>query len=156
MKKIASFEVDHTCLLPGMYLSRVDGDITTYDLRLRRPNVEPPMNIDSMHTIEHLAATWLRNSECKDDIIYFGPMGCRTGFYLLIRNADGAKAIEAVRRAFRFIASYEGEIPGVSAAECGNWRSHDLPLARKDAQEYGKVLKHWLPQNLEYSQKQPS
>ena len=92
MKKIASFEVDHTRLLPGMYLSRVDGDVTTYDLRLRRPNLEPAMEIDSMHTIEHLAATWLRNSDCKEKIIYFGPMGCRTGFYLLMRDADAAQA----------------------------------------------------------------
>ena len=151
MKKIASFEVDHTRLLPGMYLSRVDGDVTTYDLRLRRPNVEPAMEIDSMHTIEHLAATWLRNSECKEKIIYFGPMGCRTGFYLLMRDADAAQAIDAVRQAFAFIAAYEGEIPGVSAAECGNWRSHNLPLARQDAAEYTKVLEHWQIENLQYA-----
>lgn len=151
MKKIASFEVDHTRLLPGMYLSRVDGDVTTYDLRLRRPNVEPAMEIDSMHTIEHLAATWLRNSECKEKIIYFGPMGCRTGFYLLMRDADAAQAIDAVRQAFAFIAAYEGEIPGVSAAECGNWRSHNLPLARRDAVEYTKVLEHWQIENLQYA-----
>lgn len=151
MKKIASFEVDHTRLLPGMYLSRVDGDVTTYDLRLRRPNVEPAMEIDSMHTIEHLAATWLRNSECKEKIIYFGPMGCRTGFYLLMRDADAAQAIDAVRQAFAFIAAYEGEIPGVSAVECGNWRSHNLPLARRDAVEYTKVLEHWQIENLQYA-----
>mgnify|MGYP005788708513 CR=1 FL=1 len=151
MKKIASFEVDHTRLQPGMYLSRVDGDITTYDLRLRRPNVEPAMEIDSMHTIEHLAATWLRNSACKEKIIYFGPMGCRTGFYLLMRDADAVEAIDAVRKAFAFIAAYEGEIPGVSAAECGNWRSHNLPLARRDAAEYTKVLEHWQAENLQYA-----
>ena len=151
MKKIASFEVDHTRLQPGMYISRVDGDITTYDLRLRRPNIEPAMEIDSMHTIEHLAATWLRNSTSKEKIIYFGPMGCRTGFYLLMRDADAAEAVDAVRQAFAFIADYEGEIPGVSAAECGNWRSHNLPLARRDAAEYTKVLEHWQVENLQYA-----
>ncbi len=150
MKKIASFEVDHTRLLPGLYVSRVDGDITTYDLRFRRPNTEPPMDMDSMHTIEHLAATWMRNSDRKEDIIYFGPMGCRTGFYLLVRNADAGWAIDAVQKAMAFIAAYEGEIPGVSAVECGNYLSHNLALAKADAKRYGEELQGWTADKLQY------
>lgn len=151
MKKIASFTVDHTKLLPGMYVSRVDGDVTTYDLRLCRPNIDPPLNIDSMHTIEHLAATYLRNSEYGEMVLYFGPMGCRTGFYLLLRDADPAGSIQAVIQTFRFIAAYEGEVPGVSPSECGNWRSHNLTLARQDASKYVEVIKNWKPINLSYS-----
>lgn len=151
MEKIASFTVDHTRLLPGMYVSRVDGDITTYDLRLCRPNIDPPLEIDSMHTIEHLAATYLRNSPLRDRVIYFGPMGCRTGFYLLIRNAEPSESIQAVRQTFRFIAGYEGDIPGVSPAECGNWHSHNLASARRDALRYADVMEGWEPANLGYS-----
>ena len=150
MKKIASFEVDHTRLLPGLYVSRVDGDITTYDLRFRRPNTEPPMDMDSMHTIEHLAATWMRNSDRKEDIIYFGPMGCRTGFYLLVRNADAGWVIDSVGKAMAFIAAYEGEIPGVSAVECGNYLSHNLALAKADAKRYGEELQGWTADKLQY------
>ncbi len=148
MKKIASFTIDHTILPKGMYVSRVDGDVTTYDIRMRRPNVEEVLTNGSIHTIEHLFATYVRNSEFTDNIIYFGPMGCRTGCYFLTRGMDGQDVIKLTREAFKFIADYEGEIPGVSAVECGNYRDHDLVQAKIDAEDMVKVLDGYT--NLEY------
>ena len=151
MKKIASFTIDHTILPKGMYVSRVDGDVTTYDIRMRRPNVEEVLTNGSIHTIEHLFATYVRNSEFTDNIIYFGPMGCRTGCYFLTRGMDGQDVIKLAREAFQFIADYEGEIPGVSAVECGNYRDHDLVQAKIDAADMVKVLTDYT--NLEYPTK---
>lgn len=151
MKKIASFTIDHTILPKGMYVSRVDGDVTTYDIRMRRPNVEEVLTNGSIHTIEHLFATYVRNSSFTDNIIYFGPMGCRTGCYFLTRGMDGQDVINLTREAFQFIASYEGEIPGVSAVECGNYRDHDLVQAKIDAADMVKVLEGYT--NLEYPTK---
>ena len=151
MKKIASFTIDPTILPKGMYTSRVDGDVTTYDIRMRRPNVEEVLTNGSIHTIEHLFATYVRNSEFTDNIIYFGPMGCRTGCYFLTRGMDGQDVIKLAREAFQFIASYEGEIPGVSAIECGNYRDHDLAQAKIDAADMVKVLTGYT--NLEYPTK---
>lgn len=151
MKKIASFTIDHTILPKGMYTSRVDGDVTTYDIRMRRPNVEEVLTNGSIHTIEHLFATYVRNSEFTDNIIYFGPMGCRTGCYFLTRGMDGQDVIKLAREAFKFIADYEGEIPGVSAVECGNYRDHDLSQAKIDAADMVKVLTGYT--NLEYPTK---
>ncbi|MBQ7957681.1 MAG: S-ribosylhomocysteine lyase [Clostridia bacterium] len=151
MKKIASFTIDHTILPKGMYTSRVDGDVVTYDIRMRRPNVEEVLTNGSIHTIEHLFATYVRNSEFADNIIYFGPMGCRTGCYFLTRGMDGQDVINLTREAFEFIADYEGEIPGVSAVECGNYRDHDLAQAKIDAADMVKVLTGYT--NLEYPTK---
>ncbi len=151
MKKIASFTIDHTILPKGIYVSRVDGDVTTYDIRMRRPNVEEVLTNGSIHTIEHLFATYVRNSVFADNIIYFGPMGCRTGCYFLTRGMDGQDVINLTREAFKFIASYEGEIPGVSAVECGNYRDHDLERAKVDAEDMVKVLEGYT--NLEYPTK---
>ena len=152
MKKIASFEVDHTRFLPGMYLSRVDGDVTTYDLRLRRPNVEPAMEIDSMHTIEHLAATWLRNSECKEKIIYFGPMGCRTGFYLLLAGDYTSHDIEPLlTEMFLFIQNFSDEVPGASPKDCGNYLDMNLGMAKYLAKKFlDEVLYDIKPDRLVY------
>ncbi len=151
MKKIASFTIDHTILPKGMYVSRVDGDVTTYDIRMRKPNVEEVLTNGSIHTIEHLFATYVRNSEFTDNIIYFGPMGCRTGCYFLTRGMDGQDVIKLAREAFQFIADYEGEIPGVSAVECGNYRDHDLAQAKIDAADMVEVLTDY--RNLEYPTK---
>ncbi len=148
MKKIASFTIDHTILPKGMYVSRVDGDVTTYDIRMRRPNVEEVLTNGSIHTIEHLFATYVRNSKFTDNIIYFGPMGCRTGCYFLTRGMDGQDVINLTREAFQFIADYEGEVPGVSAVECGNYRDHDLERAKIDAADMVKVLADYT--NLVY------
>ena len=150
MEKIASFTVDHTKLLRGMYISRIDGDVVTYDIRTRRPNVEEVMENGAIHTVEHLFATFVRNSEFKDNIIYFGPMGCRTGFYFLTTGMTHAQALNLTKDAFAFIESFEGEVPGVSAVECGNYRDHDLQGAKKEAADQKEILKNWTTADMIY------
>ena len=150
MKRIASFEVDHTVLEKGMYISRVDGDVVTYDIRTRKPNVEEVMDNASIHTVEHLFATFVRNSDFTDKIIYFGPMGCRTGFYFLVRDMSQEDAIRLTQEAFAFIAAYEGEIPGVSAAECGNYRDHSLEGAIAEAKMFLPVIEKVTTESLVY------
>lgn len=151
MEKIASFRIDHTILPKGMYISRVDGDIITYDIRTRRPNAEPVMENGAVHTLEHLVATYVRNSKFSDDVIYFGPMGCRTGFYFLLRNNVGHRdAIALVKDALAFSAEYDGEIPGVSEKECGNYRDHDLEGAKNEAKQMLEVLREWKSADLYY------
>lgn len=154
MEKIASFTIDHTILPKGMYLSRVDANAVTYDLRTRRPNVEEVMENGAIHTLEHLFATYVRNSEHKDNIIYFGPMGCRTGFYFITTDkVTGAEAIELTKAALKFCAEFEGEIPGVSAEECGNYRDHNLEKAKKEAADMLPVLEGWTAEKLTYPTK---
>ena len=150
MKRIASFEVDHTVLEKGMYTSRVDGDVVTYDIRTRKPNAEEVMDNASIHTIEHLFATYVRNSPLTDKIIYFGPMGCRTGFYFLVRDMSQEDAIMLTREAFKFIAEFDGDIPGVSAVECGNYKDHSLTGAKAEAALYLPVINAVKPENLKY------
>ena len=150
MKRIASFEVDHTVLEKGMYTSRVDGDVTTYDIRTRRPNVEEVMDNASIHTVEHLFATFVRNSPLADKIIYFGPMGCRTGFYFLVRDMAPADAISLTQQAFRFIAAFDGDVPGVSAVECGNYRDHSLEGAVREAELFLPVIEKVTVESLVY------
>ncbi|MGN0172481.1 MAG: S-ribosylhomocysteine lyase [Acutalibacteraceae bacterium] len=150
MKRIASFEVDHTVLLPGMYVSRRDGDVTTYDLRFVRPNTPPFLEMPAVHTIEHLVATFVRNSELKDHIIYFGPMGCRTGFYFLTRGISDAQALALIKEALAFTAAFDGEIPGASEAECGNWKEHDLKTARRYAADMAAVLENRTAADMHY------
>lgn len=150
MERIASFCVDHTKLEKGVYVSRIDGDITTYDIRMKKPNVEEVLENGAIHTIEHLFATYARNCEYKDSVIYFGPMGCRTGCYFLTRNLDNAVVLEIIKSAFDFIANYEGEIPGNTAIECGNYRDHDLDGAKNEAKEFVNILKPLKPENMNY------
>jgi len=157
MKKIASFTVNHLNLLPGVYVSRKDrvGDavITTFDLRMTRPNQEPVMNTAEIHTIEHLGATWLRNNaEWQDRVIYFGPMGCRTGFYLLLAgDLESADIIPLMNGMYSFIASYEGEVPGASPRDCGNYLDMNLPMARFLAKRFLKeVLDGIGPDRMNY------
>ena len=147
MEKITSFTIDHIKLQPGLYVSRKDKvgseTVTTFDLRLTKPNDEPVMNTAEIHTMEHLGATFLRNSEQKDDIIYFGPMGCRTGFYLVMFGKLSAEdALPLVRRAFAFIAEFEGDIPGASAVECGNYQEQNLNMAHYYAKKYLSALEN--------------
>lgn len=151
MQKIASFQVDHTKFSVGMYVSRVDGDIITYDVRMVRPNGGVYLSSPSMHTIEHLFATYARNSSIKDDVIYVGPMGCRTGFYLLLRSEDKNAAINLVREALDFISEFEGEIPGYSEIECGNYLEHDLAAAKEDIKAIKAKLEGYTTQMLDYS-----
>ncbi len=142
MKKIASFTVNHLTLLPGIYVSRKDtvgnNVLTTFDLRMTRPNFEPVMNTAEMHAIEHLGATYLRNHpDYADKTIYFGPMGCRTGFYLILAGDYESKdIIPLIQELFLFIAEYEGEIPGAAARDCGNYLDLNLPMAKYLAKKY--------------------
>ena len=146
MEKITSFTIDHLRLLPGLYVSRKDKvgaeTVTTFDLRLTQPNVEPVMNTAEVHTIEHLGATFLRNcGEWKDKVIYFGPMGCRTGFYLLLAgDLTSRDILPLVTDCFRFIRDYRGEVPGACARDCGNYLDMNLPMANYYGARYGKLL----------------
>ena len=141
MKKIASFTVDHNLLEPGIYVSRRDGDITTYDLRTRKPNAGDYMDNVTMHTVEHMFATYIRNSEISENVIYFGPMGCRTGFYLLVRGESDERVLEVVFDVLEKIISHEGGVFGASAAECGNYRELDLSSAKRECGRYLGVLR---------------
>ena len=151
MDRIASFCVDHTVLMPGVYVSRIDGDVTTYDLRLVRPNCGHYLDNAPIHTIEHLFATYARNCEYKDQVIYFGPMGCRTGFSFLTRSLDNAAVLKIIKDGFKFISEFEGDIPGSSAVECGNYLDHDLDGAKKIAKKYCEILEPLTVDNMQYS-----
>ena len=150
MEKIKSFQVDHRTIDPGVYISRVDGDITTYDLRTRKPNTADLMDHVTMHSAEHMFATMVRSSALKDDVIYFGPMGCQTGFYLLIRNADNQQVIDTIKKVLQDIVSYDGEMPGNSEIECGNYRSLDLSSAKEECASYLEKIKNIGVQDLQY------
>ncbi len=142
MEKIASFTVNHMTLLPGVYVSRKDhvGDevVTTFDIRMTRPNFEPVMNTAEIHAIEHLGATYLRNdAKYKDLTVYFGPMGCRTGFYLILSgDYESEDIVELMKSMFTFIADYEGEVPGAAPRDCGNYLDINLPMAKYVARKY--------------------
>ncbi len=151
MKRIASFEIDHNTLTEGIYLSREDGDVRTWDIRFVRPNTPPFLEMPAVHTIEHLFATYVRNSVFSDHIIYFGPMGCRTGFYFLTRGMSDADVLSLVQSTLAFIADFEGDIPGASAVECGNWKEHDLPRAKAYAAFMRDVLSTKTPSDMRYS-----
>lgn len=157
MEKITSFTINHLDLLPGVYVSRKDqagGEVvTTFDLRMTRPNFEPVMNTAEMHTIEHLGATFLRNHPVfKDRVLYFGPMGCRTGFYLLLcGDFSSADIVPLMREMFAFIRDFEGEVPGASARDCGNYLDMNLPMAKYLAARYLKeVLDSITEERLNY------
>lgn len=157
MEKIASFTVNHLTLLPGIYVSRKDHvgaeTLTTFDLRMTRPNFEPVMNTAEMHTIEHLAATFLRNHETyKDKTVYFGPMGCRTGFYLILAGDYESKDIvDLMKEMFAFIRDFEGEVPGAAARDCGNYLDMNLPMAKYLAEKYYReVLENISEERLNY------
>lgn len=160
MEKITSFTINHLKLLRGIYVSRVDtlpnGDvITTFDIRMKQPNREPAVSQSALHTIEHLAATYLRNQpEWKDKVIYWGPMGCCTGNYLLMSGKLTSKDIlPLMQDTFRFIAEYEGSIPGATARDCGNYTLNNLPMAKWEERKYLiEVLENIKDENLEYPQ----
>ena len=157
MKTIKSFTVDHKRLLPGVYVSRKDSTghdvVTTFDIRMTRPNFEPVMNTAEIHTLEHLGATFLRNhEEWSDKIIYFGPMGCRTGFYLLLAgDYESEDIISLLREMFEFVCHFEGEIPGAAPEACGNYLDQNLPMAKYLAEKYLEhVLTGITPDRLKY------
>ena len=151
MKTIASFTVNHDTLQKGMYVSRIDGDVVTYDIRMKVPNQGGYLSNGAMHTFEHLFATCARNSEWADQVLYVGPMGCRTGFYLLLRDSmDKEAALQLVKACFSFISQFEGEIPGSKRQQCGNYLEHDLEGARQTAEDMLCVLRDWAPACMEY------
>ena len=156
MEKITSFTIDHIKLQPGLYVSRKDkvGDqtVTTFDLRVTKPNGEPVMNTAEVHTIEHLAATYLRNEpNWKEKVLYFGPMGCRTGFYLLISGDYSSRdVLPLVRDCFRFIRDFRGEVPGASAKDCGNYLDMNLNIANYWGRKYGNLLENLDDSRLVY------
>lgn len=151
MNKIKSFTIDHKMLVPGIYLSREDCGTITYDLRLVKPNSEDIPSGSALHTIEHLAATFMRNSKHGSDIVYFGPMGCRTGCYLITSDKMlYTDTIDLIKNAFLFISNYHGVIPGSSEDECGNYRYHDLYNARQIASNYFDTIKNWSIDKLNY------
>lgn len=141
MNKIESFQVDHTKLEAGLYVSRKDTKngvtVTTFDLRVTKPNTAPPIDVPAIHATEHIVATYLRNSELTSDVVYFGPMGCRTGFYLLMfGDLESKDVFEIVKNAFQFVCDFQGEIPGASEIECGNYKELNLTTAKYYAKNY--------------------
>lgn len=159
MKKIASFTVNHLDLLPGIYVSRIDyiqdSPLTTYDLRMKAPNIEPVMNTAEIHAIEHIGATFLRNHQTLEkDVVYFGPMGCRTGFYLILKGDRSPKEIAPlITEMFEFVTKFTGEIPGASARDCGNYLDLNLPMAVYEAKKYlENTLYHLTDKTLNYPQ----
>ena len=152
MERIASFQVDHNKLVPGMYLSRRDGQVTTLDLRFKKPNTGDLLTNAEMHSVEHIIATLLRNGRARDAVIYFGPMGCQTGFYFLFdgRQLSDAAAVELVKETFAAGAAFEGEMPGKSAIECGNYINLEVSLAREQCAYYSGLIRDWTVEKLAY------
>lgn len=155
MERIASFTVDHTVLVPGLYLSRRDGTTVTFDLRFKKPNTGDLLSNAELHSVEHVIATLLRNSPQKDAVIYFGPMGCQTGFYFLFdgEKLSNANAVRLLQRVFTAAAKFEGAMPGASARECGNYRNLDVELARRCCAYYADVIADWSEEKLVYPEK---
>ena len=150
MQRIASFQVDHDKLQKGMYVSRIDGDIITYDLRFKVPNAGDYLDNAALHTIEHLFATYVRNTDQSAHVVYFGPMGCRTGFYFITCAMPHETAIRLTREALQFIIGFEGVIPGSARNECGNYLNHDLAGAKREARIYLDVMERVTADTLHY------
>lgn len=152
MERIASFTVDHNKLVPGLYLSRRDGDIATLDLRFKKPNTGDLLSNSEMHSVEHLIATLLRNSRAKDAVVYFGPMGCQTGFYFLFneRLLSLAEAVELLKEVFAAAAAFEGEMPGKSPVECGNYVNLDVETGKAVCGWYAALIADWTVERLRY------
>lgn len=152
MERIASFTVDHNKLMPGLYLSRRDGDVTTFDLRFKKPNTGDLLSNSEMHSAEHLIATLLRNSRAKEAVVYFGPMGCQTGFYFLFNeqllSCEGA--VELLKEVFAAAGAFTGEMPGKSPVECGNYVNLDVNTGRAVCQWYAELIADWTVEKLAY------
>ncbi len=150
MKTIPSAQIDHNILKKGIYISRIDDDITTYDIRMREPNREQVMTNSAIHTTEHIFKTYLRGTEYADSIIYFGPNASRTGFNLLARRLSDSYCIQLIRDAFQYIADFWGRIPNASPSECGNCLEHNLPQAKEEAKKFLEVIRDWKKEDLAY------
>ena len=153
MERIKSFQIDHNILEPGFYVSREDEDIITYDLRTRKPNAGNYMDHATMHSLEHMFATFARNSKVSDKVIYFGPMGCQTGFYFLVKDLKPVEVFELTKGILRDVLAYEGPVFGASAIECGNYANLSLDLAHKEAAGYLAVLEDWEDETFSYPEK---
>ena len=157
MERIASFQVDHIKLKRGIYVSRVDeingNYLTSFDIRMKLPNREPVINIAELHTMEHLGATFFRNHPVwKDKVVYFGPMGCRTGFYVILKGKlESREIVDLIKETYKFMSEFEGGIPGATAIECGNFLDQNLPMARYEARRYlEETLNNLKEENLKY------
>jgi len=144
-QKIESFKIDHNKLNPGIYVSRTDGDIVTYDLRTRKPNMGDYMDNATMHSVEHMIATYIRSSSIGQDIIYFGPMGCQTGFYLLVRSGKNDEVLSVLKETLQKVISHEGDVFGASQIECGNYKNLDIALAKEECRKYLEALESYTP-----------
>ena len=149
MERIKSFQINHNLLEPGFYISREDDNVITYDLRMRKPNNGDYMSNAAMHSLEHMFATYSRNSAVTDKIVYFGPMGCQTGFYFLVKDLPPVEVFELTIEILEDILAYEGPVFGASAIECGNYANLDLALAKEEAAKYLEVLNNW--ENMEFT-----
>ena len=149
MERIKSFQIDHNILEPGFYISREDDNVITYDLRTRKPNAGNYMDNATMHSLEHMFATYARNSAEADKIVYFGPMGCQTGFYFLVKDLAPVEVFELTIEILEDIIAYEGPVFGASAIECGNYANLDLALAKEEAVKYLEVLNNW--ENMQFT-----
>lgn len=149
MERIKSFTINHDVLVPGFYISREDGNIITYDLRTRKPNAGDYMSNATMHSVEHMFATLVRNSEIADDVIYFGPMGCQTGFYLVVKDVAPQKVFAITKQVLQQTLAHEGEVFGASAVECGHYENLDITLAKKECEFYLHVLENQT--NMEFT-----
>lgn len=154
MEKIKSFQVNHDKLKKGLYISRIDDDIVTYDIRMKEPNKGDYIETPTGHTIEHLFATYVRNNQkYSKNIIYVGPMGCRTGFYFIVRDKiSNQEVLDLLKDTFKFISEYSGEIPGATRIECGNYKEHDLTGAKKLAKEVFEILSNWSTEKMNYDE----
>lgn len=151
MEKIASFCINHDTLTPGIYTSRIDfGDIVTYDIRYHYPNAGNYLSPEAAHTIEHIFATWVRAGDIGNQVVYFGPMGCLTGFYLILKGVKPAEAVAVISEGMRFVRDYEGEIPGALKVECGNYLLHSLTAAKKEAAAFCGAITGWNEERLTY------
>ncbi|MBQ9516994.1 MAG: S-ribosylhomocysteine lyase [Eubacterium sp.] len=146
----ASFHTDHEVLKKGVYISKIDDDITTYDIRMKEPNRGDYLTNSAMHTIEHIVKEYVKNTEFGENIVYFGPMGSRTGFYLLTRSLTDKYTIQLIKDAFQHVADFWGRIPNASPKECGNCLEHNLPQAKEESKEFLEVIKDWTKEDMEY------
>ena len=153
MQRIASFAVNHDKLEKGLYVSRIDGDVVTYDVRMKKPNAGDYLANPALHTLEHLLATYLRNTEWKESVVYVGPMGCRTGFYVLMRDSVSRRqVIQLLKESFAFVVDFTGVIPGSTRVECGNYLEHDLDGAKEVARDMMTVLQNWTEEDMTYAE----
>lgn len=150
MKITPCEKINFNALKPGIYISKINDDITTYDIRMKQPNKEPVLTNSAVHTIEHIIKKYLKSTEFNDNIIFFGPMGSRTGFYLITKSLSDKYSVELIKNAFEYLNDFWGKIPNASVNECGNCLEHNLPQAKEEAKHFIEIIKDWTKDNLDY------